>query len=79
MKGHQLVPASEYTSDEVKLPAPQEIPNIQMEVCNYHHVVLGTFHAKFMVVDRKIALISSNNIQDRCVPTSLLSNEQAAN
>jgi len=65
LKGHQIVSVEEYTGDEVKLPAPQEIPNIELEVCNYHHVVLGTFHAKFMVVDRKIALINSNNIQDR--------------
>jgi hypothetical protein len=26
---------------------------------------LGTFHAKFLIVDRKVALINSNNIQDR--------------
>lgn len=65
LKAHQIVPVAEYTADAVKLPAPQEIPHIDMEVCNYHHVVLGTFHAKYMVVDRKIALINSNNIQDR--------------
>ncbi|KAF7968391.1 hypothetical protein HWV62_30667 [Athelia sp. TMB] len=65
LKGHQIVPPAEYTADEVKLPAPAEIPHIDMEVCNYHHVVLGTFHAKYMVVDRRIALINSNNIQDR--------------
>lgn len=27
--------------------------------------VLGTFHCKFMVVDRKMAILCSNNIQDR--------------
>jgi hypothetical protein len=26
--------------------------------------MLGTFHSKFMVVDRKIGIVSSNNIQD---------------
>jgi phosphatidylserine/phosphatidylglycerophosphate/cardiolipin synthase-like enzyme len=26
---------------------------------------VGTFHAKYMVIDRRIACISSNNIQDR--------------
>jgi phosphatidylserine/phosphatidylglycerophosphate/cardiolipin synthase-like enzyme len=26
--------------------------------------MLGTFHAKFMVVDRRIALVQSDNIQD---------------
>jgi len=65
LKGHQIVPVAEYTGDAVKLPAPEQIPNIDLEVCNYHHPVLGTFHAKYMVVDRKIALINSNNIQDR--------------
>ena len=28
--------------------------------------VLGTFHSKFMIVDRAVALVCSNNIQDRC-------------
>lgn len=65
LKGHQIVPPAEYTGDAVKLPSPQQIPNIDLEVCNYHHVVLGTFHAKYMVVDRRIAIINSNNIQDR--------------
>jgi len=27
--------------------------------------MLGTFHSKYMVVDRKVALLNSNNIQDR--------------
>ena len=26
---------------------------------------MGTFHAKYLIVDRRIACISSNNIQDR--------------
>lgn len=53
------------SADAVKLPKPSEIPNVDLEVCNYHHPVLGTFHAKYMVVDRKIAIINSNNVQDR--------------
>ncbi|KDR78755.1 hypothetical protein GALMADRAFT_244306 [Galerina marginata CBS 339.88] len=65
VKPHQIVPVAEYTGDAVKLPRPEDIPNIELEVCNYHQPVLGTFHAKYMVVDRKIALINSNNIQDR--------------
>ncbi|KIM79061.1 hypothetical protein PILCRDRAFT_823914 [Piloderma croceum F 1598] len=65
VKGHQIVSVAEYTGEAVKLPAPHEIPNIALEVCNYHRPILGTFHAKFMVVDRKIAFINSNNIQDR--------------
>lgn len=61
---HYIVPEKEYTNAKVDLPAPHEIPNVDMQVMNYHHPLLGTFHAKFMVVDRKIAIIQSNNIQD---------------
>lgn len=32
---------------------------------NYHRPIVGTFHAKYMVIDRRIACVSSNNIQDR--------------
>ena len=35
-----------------------------MEVINYHRPVLGTFHAKLCVIDRKVGLLQSNNIQD---------------
>jgi phosphatidylserine/phosphatidylglycerophosphate/cardiolipin synthase-like enzyme len=35
-----------------------------MEVINYHRPVLGTFHAKLCVIDRKIGLLQSNNVQD---------------
>ncbi|KAF7986433.1 hypothetical protein HWV62_31183 [Athelia sp. TMB] len=31
LKGHQIVLPVEYTADEVKLPAPAEIPHIDME------------------------------------------------
>lgn len=34
---------------------------------NYHRPVMGTFHAKFMVVDRRIAVINSNNVMVRLV------------
>ncbi|KAJ3980764.1 phospholipase D active site motif protein [Lentinula detonsa] len=61
---HQHVPLSTYTNDKVNLPPPEEIPNIHMEVVNYHVPLLGTFHSKFMVVDREVALLMSNNIQD---------------
>jgi len=46
------------------LPKPEEIPNIDMEVVNFHRPIFGTFHSKYMVVDRKIAILQSNNIQD---------------
>lgn len=63
-QNHQHVPPSEWASEKVKLPAAEDIPNIQMEVINYHRPVLGTFHAKFCVIDRKIGLLQSNNVQD---------------
>ncbi|KAL2262262.1 hypothetical protein VTK26DRAFT_1944 [Humicola hyalothermophila] len=61
---HYVVPDKEFGSERVNLPLPSEIPNIDMQVVNFHKPLLGTFHAKYMVVDRKIALLQSNNIQD---------------
>jgi phosphatidylserine/phosphatidylglycerophosphate/cardiolipin synthase-like enzyme len=49
---------------KVQLPASEEIPNIDLQVINYHRPIFGTFHAKFMIVDRRIGLIQSSNIQD---------------
>ena len=66
---HQPVDVKTYTGAKVKLPAPDEIPGVDLEVQNYHVPPVGTFHAKYMVVDRKVALLSSNNIQDRVRPT----------
>lgn len=60
---HQPVGPAEWTSDVIKLPKPEDIPNLDLEIVNYHRPMLGTFHAKFMVVDRRIALVQSNNIQ----------------
>lgn len=37
---------------------------MHLEVINYHRPALGTFHSKFMIVDRRIAIVQSNNIQD---------------
>lgn len=59
-----MVSEQEYTGKSIRLPSKEEAPYLDMEVVNYHRPVLGTFHAKFMVVDRKIAVVSSNNIQD---------------
>ncbi|KAF9069266.1 hypothetical protein BDP27DRAFT_1325900 [Rhodocollybia butyracea] len=61
---HQPVPPSTYTGDKVALPAPESIPNLHMQVLNYHVPLVGTFHSKFLVVDREVALLMSNNIQD---------------
>lgn len=47
----------------IGLDGKDVLTNIDLEVLNYHRPMLGTFHSKFMVVDRKIALIQSNNIQ----------------
>ncbi|EPQ30619.1 uncharacterized protein PFL1_02143 [Pseudozyma flocculosa PF-1] len=47
------------------LPEEHEIPNLTMEILNYHRPLMGTFHAKLLIVDRQVALINSNNIQDR--------------
>ncbi|KAI1502402.1 hypothetical protein F5X99DRAFT_408132 [Biscogniauxia marginata] len=61
---HYLVPESEYTGSAVGLPAAREIPNVDLQVMNYHQPLLGTFHSKYMVVDRRIGILQSNNIQD---------------
>lgn len=61
---HFLVNEKTYTGKAVGLPHPDEIPHIHLEVVNYHQPMLGTFHCKYMVVDRKIAVLQSNNIQD---------------
>jgi phosphatidylserine/phosphatidylglycerophosphate/cardiolipin synthase-like enzyme len=61
---HYIVREKVSTGKDVNLPSANEIPNIDLEVMNYHTPLLGTFHAKYVVVDRKIALLQSNNIQD---------------
>jgi len=64
LEPHQIVTEKVYTGTGIGLPARHEIPNIDLDVMNYHRPALGTFHAKFMIVDRKLALLQSNNIQD---------------
>ncbi|KAF2089467.1 phospholipase D/nuclease [Saccharata proteae CBS 121410] len=61
---HLKVNGKDRAAKGVGIPAPEEIPNVDLEVVNYHRPVLGTFHSKFMVVDRKFAVACSNNIQD---------------
>ncbi|RAH72643.1 IQ calmodulin-binding motif protein [Aspergillus aculeatinus CBS 121060] len=63
-ENHLPVPEKKYSGGKVKLPSSEEIPNIDLQVINYHRPVFGTFHAKFMVVDRRIALLQSSNVQD---------------
>lgn len=57
VENRQIVPVETYAGDAVKLPRPEDIPNLELEVVNYHRPVVGTFHAKYMVVDRKIAIL----------------------
>lgn len=66
INNHQYVPAKVYADENgaVRIPPPQELPNVRVEIVNYHKPPLGTFHAKFMIVDRQIAILQSNNIQD---------------
>ncbi|KAL2691010.1 hypothetical protein IWX47DRAFT_933289, partial [Phyllosticta citricarpa] len=61
---HLYVSSNRWTASGIGLPAADENPNVDMEVINSHHPILGTFHVKFMVVNRKFAVVCSNNIQD---------------
>ena len=36
-----------YSGKYVELPSPEEVPNINLHVVNFHRPMLGTFHAKF--------------------------------
>jgi phosphatidylserine/phosphatidylglycerophosphate/cardiolipin synthase-like enzyme len=49
----------------IGLPTEDEIPGVALEVINYHRPLLGTFHAKYLIVDRRVACLNSNNVQDR--------------
>ena len=64
LENHQNVTPQGWQSAGVGLPAPADMPNIDLAIVNFHRPLLGTFHCKFMVVDRQIATVSSNNIQD---------------
>jgi phosphatidylserine/phosphatidylglycerophosphate/cardiolipin synthase-like enzyme len=61
---HYFVGQKEYSSKAVNLPPAEDIPNIDIQVMNFHRPMLGTFHCKYMIVDRKYAVLQSNNIQD---------------
>jgi phosphatidylserine/phosphatidylglycerophosphate/cardiolipin synthase-like enzyme len=61
---HQSVNEATRVSKAVGLPPASEMPNIDLQVVNYHRFPLGTFHAKFMIVDRRYGVVGSNNIQD---------------
>jgi len=60
---HSRLPVNKWPDYDI--PLPEDIPHLSLEVINYHRLIMGTFHAKFMIVDRRLALLNSNNIQDR--------------
>lgn len=66
MKNHLPVSPDEFAdpNGKIRIPHPDDLPNVDIEVMNFHQPVFGTFHSKYMVVDRKIAIVQSNNIQD---------------
>ncbi|KAJ6786956.1 hypothetical protein PWT90_04593 [Aphanocladium album] len=61
---HQRLSHKSYTAKSVGLPAPEDIPYVDLDVMNLHAIPLGTLHSKFCVVDGKIAAIMSNNMAD---------------
>ncbi|KLT45387.1 hypothetical protein CC85DRAFT_306614 [Cutaneotrichosporon oleaginosum] len=58
-------PVSTAVWTKLDLPDAKDVPGLHLEVINFHKVLLGTFHVKFLIVDRKVVLINSCNIQDR--------------
>ncbi|KAJ2979021.1 hypothetical protein NQ176_g3500 [Zarea fungicola] len=61
---HRRLNQKSYTAKSVGLPAPEEIPFVDLEVMNVHTIPLGTLHSKFCVVDGKFATVMSNNMAD---------------
>lgn len=61
---HHILKPSSYSSKPVLLPSPEEIPNVDLSVASLHVLPFGTLHAKFCVVDRKVAAVMSNNMED---------------
>ena len=45
-----------FAGGAVGLPSWRELPNVNLEVINFHRPALGTFQAKFMLADRRVAL-----------------------
>lgn len=64
LDSHQVVKQEAYTAKGIQLPSLSEIPNLDFEVISLHKPVLGTLHAKFCVIDRKVAAVMSNNMED---------------
>jgi phosphatidylserine/phosphatidylglycerophosphate/cardiolipin synthase-like enzyme len=64
VKSHQKQSPEVYAGQKIQLPKPEEVPHLDMEVASLHKPLLGTLHAKFMVVDRQIGIVESNNMED---------------
>jgi hypothetical protein len=66
LNNHLTVKPDEFADPKgkIRIPHPDDLPNVDIEVVNFHKPVFGTFHSKYMVVDRRIAIVQSNNIQD---------------
>ena len=66
LENHLKVQPKDYSdpNGKIAIPPPEELPGLELEVVNFHKPVFGTFHCKFMVIDRNVAVIQSNNIQD---------------
>eukprot|EP01111_Echinosteliopsis_oligospora_P016142 TRINITY_DN6593_c0_g1_i1.p1 TRINITY_DN6593_c0_g1~~TRINITY_DN6593_c0_g1_i1.p1 ORF type:complete len:511 (+),score=110.86 TRINITY_DN6593_c0_g1_i1:62-1594(+) len=47
------------------LPSALETPFLSIEVSNAFKPLFGVFHTKFMIVDRKVLLLTSANINDK--------------
>ncbi|POV99114.1 hypothetical protein PSTT_14015 [Puccinia striiformis] len=57
-KNHLSIKPNSSEWKEVGLPDPKEIPNLELEVISS----TGHIHAKFLIVDRKVALLNSNRL-----------------
>lgn len=64
INNRQPVKPEAYSGKSIQLPKPEEMPHLDFQAINFHKPLLGTLHAKFMVVDRKVAVIESNNMED---------------
>ncbi|GAA5915447.1 hypothetical protein JCM5296_002704 [Sporobolomyces johnsonii] len=83
LKQHQLVDEKDYTAERVQLPSKEEIPNIHMEVLNFHRPPVGTFHAKYLVADHRVNVEFMSHIEGPIVEAfydmALLSWNEALN
>jgi len=62
IKTRKIVKTSKFA--KLHFPEVDKVPNLNLEVMRFHQGILGAFHGKFMVVDRKIALSNSGNVRD---------------